>query len=409
MFSGNFNRSYLQKQPSSNTTQHLKEIWQELLKLDTIDIEDNFFEVGGDSLVITQLISKLWKEYPQTKTWDWGMFADVIVKNPTIKKVSAKINELYSNDEVLENKISEIINLTNNTQKQRKKAIFFHDGTGSINLYKGLVENINKYHKEDYEVFGLNLNTKFIGNSNDFFKELADHYADILIDEFGGSKFELIGHCVGGNVALETASILKKRGEQVDKLILISSYLNKQRILEELDDNMVEDFCKSDFLMSIIFTELTGESLVKKSGVEIDSEGILKAIRDIKEKNNGQFCDQLISNVKKECEDFYQLYKTYENSNIKEGKRKTIYQSFLEHFRSAYSYVPSVYDGKTCILKCSEKTDNFFIEEDGYFSDDLHLWSKYLVGDVQFYNIKGNHINCVEDKNCKAVSKILWS
>jgi len=41
----------------------LTEIWKEVLKLETIGINDNFFEIGGHSLLATQIISRINKRY----------------------------------------------------------------------------------------------------------------------------------------------------------------------------------------------------------------------------------------------------------------------------------------------------------------------------------------------------------
>jgi acyl carrier protein len=42
---------------------HIAAIWQSLLGFDSISIYDDFFEVGGHSLLLTQLVSRLRNEF----------------------------------------------------------------------------------------------------------------------------------------------------------------------------------------------------------------------------------------------------------------------------------------------------------------------------------------------------------
>ncbi len=48
-------------QPQNETEEVIASVWQEVLKLDKVGISDNFFEIGGDSLLMAQLSSKLSK------------------------------------------------------------------------------------------------------------------------------------------------------------------------------------------------------------------------------------------------------------------------------------------------------------------------------------------------------------
>ena len=46
------------KAPSTDLELKLAEIWKSILNLDTISIQDNFFEIGGDSIASIQVISR---------------------------------------------------------------------------------------------------------------------------------------------------------------------------------------------------------------------------------------------------------------------------------------------------------------------------------------------------------------
>ena len=49
--------------PQNHTQEQLALIWQDILKLDRVGINDNFFAVGGHSLKATKLVSRIFKEF----------------------------------------------------------------------------------------------------------------------------------------------------------------------------------------------------------------------------------------------------------------------------------------------------------------------------------------------------------
>jgi amino acid adenylation domain-containing protein len=58
------------KSPRNDTEQVIANIWQQVLKLEKVSVHDNFFEVGGHSLLIIQAYTLLSPTYPQLKVVD---------------------------------------------------------------------------------------------------------------------------------------------------------------------------------------------------------------------------------------------------------------------------------------------------------------------------------------------------
>ena len=75
--------------PRNETEQKLAEIWSEVLKIDikSIGIDANFFEQGGHSLSATLMLAKI------KKVFNANLVLVEIFKNPTIRKLSEKLNE----------------------------------------------------------------------------------------------------------------------------------------------------------------------------------------------------------------------------------------------------------------------------------------------------------------------------
>jgi acyl carrier protein len=45
--------------PRNDTEEQLARMWQEVLETERVGVEDDFFELGGDSIAATQLISRI--------------------------------------------------------------------------------------------------------------------------------------------------------------------------------------------------------------------------------------------------------------------------------------------------------------------------------------------------------------
>ncbi|CAK0750141.1 hypothetical protein CCP3SC5AM1_1670001 [Gammaproteobacteria bacterium] len=56
--------------PKSNTEQHIAAVWCEVLGRETVSIHDNFFDLGGHSLLIMRVHSLLMSAYPTLKIVD---------------------------------------------------------------------------------------------------------------------------------------------------------------------------------------------------------------------------------------------------------------------------------------------------------------------------------------------------
>jgi acyl carrier protein len=73
--------------PRNPTETRIAQIWATILRLDRVGVEDNFFDLGGDSLRIVALHSRLQSafetEFPVTKTFE----------HPTVTAMAAFLDD----------------------------------------------------------------------------------------------------------------------------------------------------------------------------------------------------------------------------------------------------------------------------------------------------------------------------
>ena len=82
--------------PQNNLEKLIAKIWQEVLSLEKVGIDDNFFDLGGNSLLITKVFGQLRKELPEE-----GRSLSVVdlFKHPTIGELTAYLNRSTNPDE----------------------------------------------------------------------------------------------------------------------------------------------------------------------------------------------------------------------------------------------------------------------------------------------------------------------
>jgi acyl transferase domain-containing protein len=77
--------------PGSALEQRLVEVWQEVLAIDGVGIDDNFFDLGGDSLLITRLHTLVRHRLPEETR---GLTLRFLFEQSTVAEVATHLTEL---------------------------------------------------------------------------------------------------------------------------------------------------------------------------------------------------------------------------------------------------------------------------------------------------------------------------
>jgi acyl transferase domain-containing protein/acyl carrier protein len=108
--------------PRNDIESNLADIWKETLSVEEIGIHDNFFEVGGDSLLATQLISRL------SETFNIDLSLRGLFQSPTIANLALIIVQKHAeqaDDHILAEVLSEISQLS---EDERRALLEQHAG-----------------------------------------------------------------------------------------------------------------------------------------------------------------------------------------------------------------------------------------------------------------------------------------
>ena len=202
---------------SSGLTGHrrIAEMWEGLLSIPKVSPDDNYFELGGDSLSAVRFLAELGKEFGQQLP-----FA-TMVEFPTPAKLATHLglNDADSTavqDASVSARRSTLTEIETNSGKPR--LFCMHAADGYVLIFRELAKRL----RDNYSVYGLQSPALF-GDEVESIEKLATCYVHDIRKVQPQGPYLLTGYCMGGTIALEVAQQLKAEGEQA-VLICIETY-----------------------------------------------------------------------------------------------------------------------------------------------------------------------------------------
>ena len=392
----------------------IKNIWCEVVGCKNISKKDDFYSVGGDSLLVAQVTSRMLQELKEAEGWEWDRLMVELMKNATISGIAESLRKnIDKKKEAKKNtNVSPLVKFKEVEGKAGITKVLFHAGTGTLSSYKELLPYLAQQCEENTALIGFNFGDadEYLERSIDtFITDSAQVYADVLMEQ-ETEEIELIGYCVGGWIAFETAKILVEKGCNVKKVITISSSLAGHNF-----DN--------DLLLERAFGISIGAN-VEGAGYVGSNELIQEALNEVKggqEKRKittEELCN--LSGRYKEIGDGFKklskmrqedrlmsIYKNLSNSDYIEGSIEMfqlLYKLFEHSFKGVMRYTPSVYVGDVKALFVEDDTNHFFPIKN---ISNEELWKDIVIGDLEIKYIPGEHGNCLKEPNVKIVKELI--
>jgi acetoacetyl-CoA synthetase len=192
---------------SSAAIDQLILIWERVLQRSPIGVHDNFFDLGGDSLLAVNLFFEIEQAFGRE------MPPVMIYQAPTIAALAAEL-ELPS--------ASRFPPLVLLKPGNNEPPIFIAHGLGGsvIDFYQ-----LVKYIDSPQPIYGMQARgIDGVDEPFDRIEDLAQFYLNAIKEIQPHGPYYLVGYSLGGLVTLEMAQRLKQDGEQVALLALLESY-----------------------------------------------------------------------------------------------------------------------------------------------------------------------------------------
>jgi thioesterase domain-containing protein len=198
--------------PTSATVDTLVRIWQRVLQLPSVGIDDNFFDLGGDSALALELFNEIalasGRELPPV----------MIYQAPTIAALASLL------EQPVEPSVPALVQLKSGSEPP----LFIAHGLGGsvIDFYQ-----VVKYMDTPLAIYGMQAKgIDGVEESLDRIEDMARYSLDAIRQLQPHGPYLLAGFSLGGLVTLEMAQQLIAEGEKVGLLAMLDTYPHMSRL-----------------------------------------------------------------------------------------------------------------------------------------------------------------------------------
>jgi len=196
-------------------------IWEETLGFSPIKTTDNFFEIGGDSILSIQIVTK-------AKNNGIVLESNAIFEYQTI----AELSQMISSKNSKKQSWKYVVPISN---KGTKNPLFcIHAGGGHAFTYKNLSRNMDS----DRPLYAIQTKGTYQKNNmHDSIAEMSQDYADEIIQVQPTGVVNVLVYCFSTCVGLEIAAYLKTKSRETN--IIVADTIADHRLLLDKSRLMV--------------------------------------------------------------------------------------------------------------------------------------------------------------------------
>jgi thioesterase domain-containing protein len=202
------------KHPRTTIEHELVQIWEKLLDRKPIGIREDFFEIGGHSLLAVRMLAEVARVRGRNVPLAW------LFESSTIEALGARIGAQLQEE-------GEPPLITLQPQGRGAPLAFVHGDVRGAGWY---CRRLAPLASPDAKLFVLpTLGAEDEGITWRIESMAARHIAELRKMQPRG-PYRLAGFCVGGMIAFEMARQLRAQGETVERLIVIDSTATNARL-----------------------------------------------------------------------------------------------------------------------------------------------------------------------------------
>jgi thioesterase domain-containing protein/acyl carrier protein len=191
--------------PATTVEKTLTDNWQDMLDIERVGIDDDFFDLGGTSLTVIKIINRINKQFGS------NLRLASIYQQPTIRQLAATL-ETSTTEE-----ISPIVLLK---QGEGTPLFIFPPWSSYPTIFNEFVD----HYEGTSPLYGI----LYTEDTEDFPFKTVQEYAKYIIDAIKSIQptgpYALLGYSLGARTILEVGIQMQQANEKVELLAVISHY-----------------------------------------------------------------------------------------------------------------------------------------------------------------------------------------
>ncbi|RMI28193.1 non-ribosomal peptide synthetase [Nocardia stercoris] len=394
--------------PADDLERRLAVLWGELLRVEQVGRNEDFYALGGDSLLIARMVGKLRETEPTAADLDWEVMLGQMLRRPTVAGLAAYLRS--GPGDAARTAATAHSNLVPLQGDSDPVHVLVHAGTGTLLPYQFVVTELRKRWTGIGSLIGLEVadaEAYLALNPDTLVEHLGADYARQLL-ESGARRFHVVGYCLGGLIATEVASALTEAGATVESLTAISSYHPPFRVDDEL---LVE------FSFGLAMGAHPGDI-----GFPAETNVFGRAVRAVLDRTPDRLADGCFATLDGEfsgiaaqfralaqrgrADRLAALHATLPSAEEEHGytleKFTELFHIFRQSVFAVTRYRPRTYAADISLLRHSG-----YMLLPGMRSDVAAYWQQVCLGDLRVADVPGDHFDCLSASHAGSVCDLL--
>jgi amino acid adenylation domain-containing protein len=337
-------------------------IWEKVLGVKPINTRENFFDLGGHSLIAVRLFSEIEKAFGQR------LPLATLFQFPTIEQLAEVIRQ-----KGWQSSWQSLVAL----RPQGTKPPFFcvHAVGGNVLEYSDLA----RYFDADQPFYGLQavgLDGRQVPLTS--IEKMAAHYIYEMRHIQPRGPYYLGGRSFGGAVAFEMARQLREQGEEIGLLAMLDTYpLGWMKLLSSTEAQQYE----KQFLRLRIkrhFRNLRQLSLAGKLNYVLSK----------------------VQYKKRKYKNFWWQLRNQAGINQPDSLHRTLRDIEELNYLAAKKYTPHVYQGKVTFFCAAEEVS---------LDENVFGWQQLAADGVDIVRVPGDHQTMIKEPHVQSLAKNLMA
>jgi acyl transferase domain-containing protein/thioesterase domain-containing protein len=355
--------------PGTEAEQQITDIWRDLLGVGWLGVHDSFLEVGGDSLLAVQLISRL------NQTFGVELPLRSLFETPTVAGLAATVERLGGAAVSAREEPAAASSLVGiQTGGSRPPFFCVHPSGGNVFCFAQLARRLG----DDQPFYALQSKGLNAGDDpHETVEEMAAYYLEAVRGVRPTGPYFLGGWSMGGLVAFEMARQLRERGEEVSLLALLDTKAFNQHRPTEADER----------------THLINfaQELALSWGLEVTWDDLGLKWEELSHLKPDEQLDSIVARAKA-------VGAIPADAELFEGRR--LLRVFRANAGAMHRYVPPPYPGRLTLVRTGDHAAVVA-------ADPTLGWGRVVAGGVDSYSVGGSHYTIVRDPYVREVARIL--
>ncbi|GAA4488612.1 hypothetical protein GCM10023094_48790 [Rhodococcus olei] len=337
-------RADLYQPPRTATERTVTDVFERVLGVDRVGVADSFFDLGGNSIVATQLVAEI-----QSRL-GLRLPLQAVFLDPTPRGIALALDE-PGRAAPVDEALSVVIPLR--TQGSKSPLFCIHPGIGLSWGYAGLIRHLSG----DRPAYGLQLPVISGGPHFTSVRELAHRYVQEMVAVQAHGPYHLLGWSLGGVLAHAIAVELRARGEQVATLAIMDSYVG-------FDEDTPDSLTVGELLHGL------GLDLPDANGAALTYERAVELLDESFGQSTGLTADHL----------------------------QRINAGFTDSARIMRSFTPDVFDGDMLFFRAARSADGDHSPQE---------WRDAVTGGIREVEVDCEHNQMIEPDVLAVVGPVL--